>query len=265
MPTVFITLAALFLVALPFNNAHVDHHKPMHRLTTHHFSITHNDQHYDYAIMIPDGVNKLDPAILFLHGYGESGTDGHKQLAVGLPPAVLKDPTRWPFIIIAPQKPTYMSEWEDHEQAVLMMLDQAAADGYLDPEKLAITGLSQGGHGTITIAANNPTRFKAAAPVCGYIERRVSPTGERLEEKGATPNDPDIIAAAKALKEIPIQLFHGDTDDVVPPEESRSLHQALQELNANTQYTEFKDTNHNAWDPTYATEDLPAWFMKHMK
>lgn len=262
MPTLLITLAAILLTAFPSTTTRSD--QPQHRLATHHFSITHDDQHYDYAIMIPDGVQKLDPAILFLHGFGESGTDGHKQLAVGLPPAVLKDPQRWPFIIIVPQKPSYMSEWEDHEAALLMMLDQAETDGYLDPTKLAITGLSQGGHGTITIAASNPERFKAAAPVCGYIERRVSPKGERLEEKDATPTDPAIINAAKALANIPTHLFHGDIDDVVPPEESRSLHQALQELNADTHYTEFKDTNHGSWDQAYATKDLPAWFMKHM-
>lgn len=263
MPTLFITLAAMLLTAFPSTTTRSD--QPQHRLTTHHFSITHDDQHYDYAIMIPDGVQKLDPAILFLHGFGESGTDGHKQLAVGLPPAVLKDPQRWPFIIIVPQKPTYMSEWEDHEQAVLMMLDQAASDGYLDPTKLAITGLSQGGHGSITIAANNPERFKAAAPVCGYVERRVSTEGQRLKVDIATPTTPAIINAAKALKNIPTQLFHGDIDDVVPPEESQSLHQALQELNPDTNYTEFKDTNHNAWDQAYGTRDLPAWFMKHTK
>ncbi|MBO6514070.1 MAG: prolyl oligopeptidase family serine peptidase [Phycisphaerales bacterium] len=262
MHTLLLTLAAVILSAFTTTTqSPTTNPAPT---TTHHFSITHEDQHYDYVILIPQGVSKLDPAILFLHGFGESGTDGFKQLAVGLPPAVRKDPERWPFIIIVPQKPTFMSEWEDHETALLKMLDQAATDGYINPDKLAITGLSQGGHGSIIIAANNPERFKAAAPVCGYIERRVSPSGERLEEKGATPTDPDIIAAANALKDIPIHLFHGDIDDIVPPEESRSLHQALQELDADTQYTEYKDTNHNSWDPAYATESLPAWFMKHM-
>lgn len=262
MPTFFITITALILTAFTSTTTYVDQDDAS--VETHHFTITHEDQDYDYAIMIPEGVNKLDPAILFLHGFGESGTDGKKQLTVGLPPAVTKDPERWPFIIIVPQKPTHMSEWEDHEQAVLMMLDQAEEDGFLNPDKLAITGLSQGGHGTITIAANNPDRFKAAAPVCGYIQRRVSTEGQRLKVDHATPTTAATISAAKALKDIPTQIFHGGADQVVPPEESRSLHQALKELNANTTYTEYKDTNHNAWDPAYSTKNLPAWFMKHM-
>ncbi|MEI8258033.1 MAG: phospholipase, partial [Deltaproteobacteria bacterium] len=37
------------------------------------------------------------PAILFLHGRGECGADGFSQLGVGLGPAIIAEPDRWPF------------------------------------------------------------------------------------------------------------------------------------------------------------------------
>lgn len=220
-------------------------------------------QSYKWSIMIPDSAELGGRSLLFLHGAGECGTDGKKNLAVGLPAHVMKNPERWPFVVIVPQKPTMLSEWEDHEHALLAMIKEAHKESYIDTDRLAITGLSQGGHGTITIASMHPDRFRAAAPVCGYVERRVSLAAERLEEIPANPDDPAVIEAAQKLSAIPIWLFHGDIDNVVPSAESSALNEALETLGADTRYTELADTNHNAWDPAYSNEELAAWLIKH--
>jgi predicted peptidase len=222
-------------------------------------------QLYKWSIMIPDSAQRGGASLLFLHGAGECGTDGKKNLAVGLPPAVMKNPETWPFVLIVPQKPSMLSEWEDHERALLAMLKEAHKDGFIDSDRLAITGLSQGGHGTITLASMHPERFRAAVPVCGYVERRVSRAGERLEEIPANPDDPAVIEAAKKLAKLPVWFFHGDLDNVVPSAESSALNEALQQRNADTRYTELADTNHNAWDPAYSNEQLAAWLIKHTK
>ncbi len=220
---------------------------------------------YAWSIMIPPGFEEGGPAILFLHGAGECGTDGKKNLAVGLPRHVREHPDRWPFVVIVPQKPTMNSEWEDHEAALLAMLDEAADDGLYEPAQLAITGLSQGGHGTIMLASMHPERFRCAAPVCGYVDRRMSIDGERLKETPATPKDESVVTASEAMKGMPIWLFHGTLDDVVPPEESRALVEALKSAGAEVRYTEFEDANHNAWDPAYSKPELAEWFVKLTK
>lgn len=220
---------------------------------------------YAWSVMIPPGAEEGGPSLLFLHGYGESGDDGKKNLAVGLPPAIRKNPERWPMVIIVPQKPVFNSEWEDHEAAVLAILDEAAEKGHIDPERLAITGLSQGGHGTIWFAANHPARFKAAAPVCGYVDRRIDENAQRLSDNGATPEDPGVIEAAEKLKGTPVWLFHGAKDNVVPASESRSLFKVLQSVGATVKYTEFPEANHNSWDPAYADPDLAAWLVRHTR
>ena len=220
---------------------------------------------YAWSIMIPESAEEGGAALLFLHGAGECGTDGKKNLAVGLPKHVREHPDRWPFVVIVPQKPTLESEWEDHAEAVLAMLDEAAEEGLYEPARLAITGLSQGGHGTIALASMHPERFRCAAPVCGYVDRRFSKEGDRQHEAGATEEDESVVAAAEVLKKMPVWLFHGTLDNVVPPEESRSLHEALKALDADVRYTEFDDANHNAWDPAYSKKELAQWFVEQTK
>ena len=230
-----------------------------------HRTLELDGQTYAWSIMIPPGFEEGGAAILFLHGAGECGTDGEKNLAVGLPRHVREHPERWPFVVIVPQKPTMASEWEDHEAALLAMLDEAADDGLYEPAQLAITGLSQGGHGTIMIASMHPERFQAAAPVCGYVERRMSTGGERLKEVPATPEDEAVIDAATKLTKMPVWIFHGSLDDVVPPEESRSLAETLKKLDARVQFTEFEDANHNSWDAAYSNPELARWFVEQTK
>ncbi len=220
---------------------------------------------YAWSIMIPESAEEGGPAILFLHGAGECGTDGKKNLAVGLPRHVRENPEQWPFVVIVPQKPTRESEWEDHADAVLAMLDEAAEEGLYESTRLAITGLSQGGHGTILLASMHPERFRSAAPVCGYVDRRMSTDGERVQEVPATPEDESVIAAAEVLKGMPVWLFHGTLDDVVPPEESRALAVAIKERRGDVQFTEFKEANHNAWDPAYSKPELAEWFAEQTK
>tara|TARA_R110002096_G_scaffold173781_5_gene348503 strand:+ start:150045 stop:150842 length:798 start_codon:yes stop_codon:yes gene_type:complete len=227
-------------------------------------SMTVNDQEYACKVVINEAAEKGGAAILFLHGYGECGTDGEKQLTVGLPKHAMENPEDWPFVLIVPQKPVFNSEWEDHEVAVLKMLDEAAEQGLYDPKRLAITGLSQGGHGTIVIGAMHTDLFKAAAPVCGYTERRISKEQQRLEEVGANLTDPAVVKAAKALSAIPTWFFHGDDDSVVPVSESRSLHTALEAIDADTHYTEVSGANHNSWDDAYTSKELMQWFRDHL-
>ena len=67
------------------------------------------------------------------------------------------------MVVVMPQKPTQDSEWEDHESAILTMLDLATEAHTIDPSRIAITGLSQGGHGTLMFASRHPGRFVAAS------------------------------------------------------------------------------------------------------
>lgn len=232
-------------------------------------TLEHEGQTYAWSVMIPESAEEGGRALLFLHGAGECGTDGERNLEVGLPKHVRDNPEQWPFVVIVPQKPTRQSEWEDHEQAILKMLDLCEEEELIDSERLAITGLSQGGHGTIMIASRNPERFKAAAAACGYVDRRIDKEGNWVDERGAQPTDKAVKIAAKRLVDTPVWLVHGDADQIISVEESRALEEAMGEIvrqnpgSSSKTYIEYQDVGHNVWDHAYSDNRLAEWFKEH--
>lgn len=208
----------------------------------------------NYAVYIPRDAHKSRdplPCILFLHGRGESGTDGNKMLIQGLGAAVQWNADAWPFVIIFPQKPDPNRPWDDYASDVMQILSRVRSQQPIDGRRIHLTGLSQGGRGAWVLAARNPGAFAAVAPVCG-----VAPT-----------ESPKSIAAA--LGDTPVWAFHGELDDVVPPASTRAIIDALRAERstragtAETKATFFPKANHNAWDPAYRETDLAGWFLGH--
>jgi predicted esterase len=60
---------------------------------------------------------------------------------------------------------------------------------------------------------------------------------------------------------MPVRLFHGEVDSVVPAASSQKMASALQAAGADAQYTEFAGVDHNAWDAAYDRADLFAWLF----
>ena len=226
------------------------------------YEVEHGGQRMRAAVYVPWNLARVPagerPALLFLHGYGESGTDGTRQLAVGLPPAALLDAEAWPFVIIAPQKPVHDAEWGAFEPLVLAALERGIAMGGADARRVAITGLSQGGHGTIALATAHPGRFVAAAPVCGYIKPRFYADGLR-PVRTARVDDDQTRAVADRAGHLPWRIYHGALDEVVPVGESRVLAQALASAGADVELVEYDDLMHNSWDRAYRESGLAAF------
>jgi len=249
--TALVSTVAMLAIAAPppgFTTAEYDHEGTV----------------YQYAVYVPADLPKDEPApaILFLHGYGECGTDGEASLRVGLPPAITDAPERWPFVVIVPQKPTHMSEWEDHAGAVFAILDLTIKEQNVDPARVAITGLSQGGHGTIRLTSLEPDRFVAAAPVCAYVDRWIDESGEAKKDGPVDSQKNAVAESAQAMEGTPFWLFHGGKDDVVPAYESQRLHDALLAIDSDATITIFPDDNHNSWDSAYRESKLAEWLVE---
>lgn len=234
-------------------------------------SIDVNGRLYDYIVYVPrayadrtkagGGEEAGWPFILFLHGMGESGTDGQRQMLIGLGPRLVDKADRWPFIVLMPQKPVATDEWEDHFDAVKAMLDRTLAEYDIDESRQYLTGLSQGGHGTWAFNALLPGRFAAIAPVCGYAETpsETAPTPRTWKTDPDSPQTKQIIAAAAA---VPVWAFHGEADPVVPVSQTMFLVEHIRQAGGDVRQTLYPEVGHNAWDKAYA-EDLPAWFLSH--
>ncbi|MFO0970533.1 MAG: prolyl oligopeptidase family serine peptidase [Gemmataceae bacterium] len=197
-----------------------------------------------YVVFVPhdyDGA-KAFPVILFLHGAGETGSDGVKQSKVGLGAAIKKNEKKFEFIVVMPQsqKRTWQANSEDGKRA-LAILDQVMKDYKTDAKRIYLTGLSMGGFGTWSMATAHPERWAAIAPICG----------------GGDPSK------AEKIKNLPIWCFHGDADKVVATQRSRDMIAALKKAGANPRYDEYPGVGHNSWDRAYGNAELYSWFLKH--
>lgn len=200
-----------------------------------------------YILFVPHGYkgDKPFPLVLFLHGAGETGTDGKKQAAVGLGPAIRKEEKTFPFIAVFPQsqKRTWQAGSDDAKRA-LDILAEVQKQYKVDPKRIYLTGLSMGGYGTWSLAAAHPDRWAAIAPVCG----------------GGDPKQ-----AAK-IKDLPCWCFHGDADKAVAVTRSRDMIEALKKAGGSPKYDEYPGVGHNSWDRAYGTKELYEWLLKqHLK
>ncbi len=216
-------------------------------------SVRIGERALEYVVYVPRAYHagKKWPAVVFLHGSGESGTDGQKQIAQGIGTNILWNADRWPCIVMMPQKPTSQLQWEDEDDLVMAMLAQTRKEYEIDADRIALTGLSQGGHGTWSIGVAHADLWCALAPICGYADQH----NGKLK--------PEEIAAK--LKGVPMWIFHGEDDDVVSPEQSKAVAEAMKKAGGNVKLTLYPKTNHGSWDKAYNEKDLPGFLMTAKK
>ncbi|HKT58518.1 MAG TPA: PHB depolymerase family esterase [Gemmatimonadales bacterium] len=216
---------------------------------------------YRYQVYVPADyvATRAWPVILFLHGAGERGADGLLQTTVGLAPAVRRDPTRFPAIIVFPQLPAD-SQWVGAPaEAAMLALRRSMEEFRVDPARVYLTGLSMGGHGTWYLAYRHADLFAAVAPICGWVP-------ELPGHFGTVPVVPvdsgsPLPSLARRLRRLPIWIFHGEMDQVIPVTASREAAAALKAAGSNVRYTEFLGVDHDSWDAAYASREFTDWLF----
>jgi predicted peptidase len=176
------------------------------------------------------------PLVLFLHGAGERGNDLEKVKVHGLP-RLVNEGKEFPFIVVSPQCPEDMF-W--NTDVLTALLDEIEANYRVDKNRIYITGLSMGGYGTWSLALAQPDRFAAIAPVCGW----------------------SVPSVACTIKHIPIWVFHGAKDNVVPVSSSELMVERLKSCGSDVKFTVYPEANHDSWTETYNNEELYKWFLE---
>ena len=225
---------------------------------------------FRYQVYVPASFQRSTswPVILSLHGGGEYGDDGLKQTDGGIARAIRQHHERFPAIVVIPQsKADGTPGWQRAGgRAAMAALERAVVEFNGDRSRLYLTGLSAGGNGAWYLGSQNPERFAALVVVCGWISERKGTTSGVAYPALAPPGTVDSFATVAArVSKVPIWIFHGDADRLVPVDESRKMEAALKALGAEVQYTEFPGVNHNAWDPAYAREDLWVWLLRQRR
>jgi predicted peptidase len=197
----------------------------------------------NYLLYLPqeysDATGKF-PLMLFLHGRGERGNDIQLVKRHG-PPKLIDQGTQFPFIVLAPQCPDDVTTW--NTDALQALLSEIIATYNVDEDRIFVTGLSMGGRGTWELAVKLPHLFAAIVPICG---------------------DTDTAWAGR-IAHIPVWVFHGTDDVVVPFDKSAQMVQALKDAGSTVKFTVYQDTGHDSWTETYQNDKLYNWLLSHKR
>jgi predicted peptidase len=209
-------------------------------------------------------TQQVYPLLIFLHGARQKGFDNNAQLSIGAA-YFLQDSIRerYPAYVLFPQCPeldlwAYFEVVPDsagHKDRVnfpfkkhptevtgvlMRLVDSLLALRLIDPDRIYVAGISQGGMGVLDLLARYPKVFAAGISMCGA-------------GKASTTKN---FAATSAL-----WLFHGSADDVIPVDYSRDYFKRLQKLGADVRYTEYEGVGHNCWEQAFQEPELMAWLF----
>lgn len=215
-----------------------------------------------YRILAPAPIEPGSryPLVLFLHGAGERGDSNTNQLHHGgsmfRKAANRKD---YPAFVVFPQCPNGKRwvevNWGDskpHQQPdepsdpmslVIELIPSLAKSLPVDTSRIYLMGISMGGFGVWDLAARHPDWFAAAVPICGGADNTTAPR----------------------LAKLPIWTFHGDQDNVIKVDRSRSMVAALQQAGGKPKFTEFPGVAHNSWSKAFADPELLPWLFSQKR
>lgn len=199
---------------------------------------------FNYLLSLPASYgqdpNEQWPLLLFLHGSGERGTDIEKVKVHG-PPMMAAQGQDFPMVVCSPQLPE--GQWW-HETELLGLVDHIAAKYRIDPSRIYVTGLSIGAFGAFDLVAYAPERFAAAVMICG----------------GSEPS------RGWRLAKVPIRIYHGKNDDVVPVQRSEEMAAAIKKAGGDVTLTVYPDAGHvEGWQKTYANMETYEWMLTQSK
>ena len=218
-----------------------------------------------YCFREPENINesKKYPLILFLHGAGGRGSNNFEQLYdAGTLDAFKRQSIFFEHqtYLLAPQVPEN-KQWVDvnwssleHKmpmisetmELTLELLNEVLSDknNNIDITRVYVMGLSMGGYGVWDILQRRPQLFAAAVPICGGGDTSI----------------------CSLISHVPIWAWHGDSDDVIDVERSRSMYSELNKSGSDLIYSEIKGRGHDVWIDVWNSKKLWNWlFSKRLK
>ena len=229
-------------------------------------TITLRGETYKYQVFVPDNWTPKQkwPIVLFLHGSGERADDGLQQTDIGIGTAIRMDRSQFPAIVVMPQcrKNLWWVEPPMNEMAIAT-LEAATKEFHGDTSRTYLTGLSMGGYGTWYLAQKYPGRFAALVVICGGIHPPAATLKAHPELIKWAPEDgPKSYAEAAArIGKVPVWIFHGADDEIVPVTESQRMQAAMKQIGAEVHYTEYPAVKHVSWDKAYDDPKLFPWLF----
>ncbi|MCW5783492.1 MAG: hypothetical protein KIT39_09300 [Nitrospirales bacterium] len=191
----------------------------------------------EYALYVPPSYSPELPMafILCLHG---AGFTGEAYLDRWIPRLGEK------YILACPSV-TMGAWWTRYgEDLALQVLQEVQKAYHIDPDRIFLTGMSNGGIGTWIIGMHHADRFAGIAPMASGIDDVLFPFVENLVHT-------------------PVYVIHGAADQVMPVQLSRDLVKEMERRGIPHHYQEHTWTHPHAgghFFPKQALPELMTWF-----
>lgn len=205
-------------------------------------SIRVGDETMHYGLYVPPAYepSRPYPLILCLHG---AGFDGDTYLD-RWQPRLGED-----YLLACPTMEE--GEWwtRQGEALVLAVFSEISHTYHVDPDRVYLTGMSNGGIGTYLIGLNHPDRFAALIPMGGAFPTALFPLLDNA-------------------KNTPIYIIHGSQDQVMPVRYSRDVAAYLRRNGDPVIYREHDRVHPMAGGHYFPREELPdllAWLKTQQR
>lgn len=219
----------------------------------------------NYRVYVPKdrAVGERLPVLLYLHGADDRGRDNEKQLN-GLAGLILANPDRFRMIGVFPQcEPDRFWDFDEINNARIALNDAIEEyDG--DESRIYLSGHSLGAYGVWSMAARNSYDLAAIVPLSGRVLPRANEQGSLGDEfKELTDSANPYLAIAKRLGDLPVWVFHGADDKIVPIDGSRTMVQALRDAgSSNIRFSEIAGVGHNTIESAFQNPELFEWLAR---
>src|SRR5437867_684038 len=191
---------------------------------------------FSYGQYVPDSYrpDKAYGLVICLHGAGFTGDAYLERWQARLGEA---------YILACPTLP--MGNWwtRTAEDFVLATIRAVEARYHVDPNRVFLTGMSNGGIGAYLIGAHHASRFAAVVPMAAGLDDILMPFLENF-------------------RQTPLYIIHGRQDQVMPVSLSRAIDETLTELGYPHLYREHDRLHPMAGGHFFPREELPdlvAW------
>ena len=183
-----------------------------------------NQERSDYTLYIPEDYmpDKPMPLIVALHGgYGQ----GYEYVWTWLRPARSHG-----YIVLAPK--SLGNTWDmtvdsSDTHSVLKMISEVTSEYSIDPARVYLTGLSDGGIFTYIFGLEQSQLLRGLAPIAGALHPAVDP----MLRQGRGKN-------------VPMLVIHGVQDFIFPVAFTRQTSDLLQKIGYHVTYEELPEWGH---------------------
>ncbi len=192
---------------------------------------------YPLSLSIPASyqTSKSYALIVCLHGYGFTGEEYLERWRSRLGEG---------YLLACPTYPSGAWFTRHAEELVLETIREVRRQYHIDPNRIFLTGMSNGGIGAWLIGMHHAPLFAGLAPMASGLDNVLMP----------------FLAN---LRSTPVYIIHGAKDQVMPVDLSQSIVRELETLGYSHVYREHQREHPIAGGHYFPKEELPdliAWF-----